>query len=85
MSLLFQTITDGLSNTQVNFLKALISGEEQLGSSDSLRKYGLGSSANISRIRDALISKEIIEVRMKKYVFLDPVYKFWLKKFYFRI
>jgi AAA+ ATPase superfamily predicted ATPase len=85
MSLLFQTITDGLSNSQINFLKALISGEKQLSSADTLRKYRLGSSANISRIRDALISKEIIEVQMKEYVFLDPVYRFWLKKFYFRI
>jgi len=85
MSLLFQTITDGLSNTQVNFLKALICDEKQLSSADTLRKYRLGSSANISRIRDALIFKEIIEVQMKEYVFLDPVYKFWLKKFYFKV
>lgn len=85
MSLLFQTITDGLSNSQIHFLKALISGEKKLSSADILRKYRLGSSANISRIREALISKEIIEVQLNEYVFLDPVYRFWLKRFYFRI
>ncbi len=85
MSLLFQTITDSLSNTQVNFLKALVSEEKQLSSADTLKTYHLGSSANIKRIREALISKEIVEVQNKEYVFLDPVYRFWLKKFYFRI
>jgi hypothetical protein len=48
-------------------------------------KYRLGSSANISRIRDALVSKEIIEVQNKEYVFLDPIYKYWIKTFYFKI
>ncbi len=85
MSLLFQTITDSLSNTQIYFLKALISGENQLSSADTLIKYRLGSSANVKRIREALISKEIIEQQNKEYVFLDPIYRFWLKGFYFKI
>jgi AAA+ ATPase superfamily predicted ATPase len=85
MSLLFQTITDSLSNTQVNFLKALICGEKQLSSVEVLQTYRLGSSANVTRIREALVSKEIVEVQNKEYVFLDPVYRFWLKKFYFRV
>jgi uncharacterized protein len=78
MSLLFQTITDSLSNTQVNFLKALICEEKQLSSAEVLLHYRLGTSANVIRIRNALVSKEIIEVQNKEYVFLDPVYKFWL-------
>ncbi len=85
MSLLFQTITDSLSNTQVNFLQALICGETQLSSAEVLMKYRLGTSANIIRIKDALVSREIIEVQSSEYVFLDPVYRFWLKKHYFRI
>jgi hypothetical protein len=85
MSLLFQTITDSLSNTQVNFLKALICEEKQLSSAEVLLHYRLGTSANVIRIRNALVSKEIIEVQNKEYIFLDPVYKFWLKKFYFKI
>ena len=85
MSLLFQTITDSLSNTQVNFLKALISEEKRLSSANTLQTYRLGSSANITRIREALIAKEIIEVQNKDYFFLDPVYKFWLKMFYFKL
>jgi uncharacterized protein len=85
MSLLFQTITDSLSNTQVNFLKALVCNEKQLSSTEVLQTYRLGSSANVTRIREALILKEIIEVQNKEYVFLDPVYRFWLKKFYFKV
>lgn len=85
MSLLFQTLTDSLSNTQVNFLNALICGETKFNSAEVLKKYRLGTSANISRIKTALVSREIIENQNKEYVFLDPIYRYWLKKYYFKI
>jgi len=85
MSLLFQTLTDSLSTTQVNFLNALISGETKFNSAEVLKKYRLGTSANISRIKNALVSREIIENQNKEFVFLDPIYRYWLKKYYFKI
>lgn len=45
-----------------------------------LQKYQLGSSANVSTIKRALIKKELIEVE-KRHIFIpDPVLKVWLKK-----
>jgi hypothetical protein len=82
---LFQKITDDLSNTQVNFLKALVSGETQLSSKDVIDKYKLGTSANVSRIKSSLENKEIIDLFDNSITILDPMYKYWLKHFYFGI
>ena len=85
MSMLFQNLTDGLSNTQVNFLKALINGVEQLSSQETIRDYQLGTSANVVKIKRMLINKEIIDLSGDKIFFLDPLYKFWLKRHFFKL
>jgi len=85
LSLLFQTKTEELSNSQVNFLNALLSGETQLSSKDSMEKYKLGTSANVVRIKKALENKEIVDIRGNKISILDPMYKSWLKTRYFKI
>ena len=43
-------------------------------------KYQLGSSANVSIVKKALIKKEFIEVEKRQVVIPDPVMKVWLKK-----
>jgi uncharacterized protein len=84
LSLLFQTMTDGLSNTQVNFLHALIDNAEKLSSKEILHDYKLGTSANVIRIKDALIKQEIIDIQNNVITFLDPVYRYWLSVYYFK-
>ncbi len=83
LSLLFQNITETLSTNQLNFLKAIINGEEKLSSKEVIQKYNLGTSANVSRVRHALIDKEIIDQTGGEIQILDPIYKAWLKNFYF--
>jgi hypothetical protein len=85
LSLLFQNITDSLSGMQVNFMKALINGEERLSSKGVLNAYDLGTSANIAQIKKALANREIIDVVGTQINFTDPVYKNWLEKYYFKI
>jgi len=82
---LFQKITDDLSNTQVNFLKALIYGETHLSSKDVIEKYNLGTSANVSRIKSSLENKEIVDLFDNSITILDPMYHYWLRHFYFKI
>lgn len=85
LSLLFQNMTETLTTAQINFLKALIDGVEKITSKKTIDMYHLNSSANIIRIREALIRKEIIDVQITgKPEILDPVYKIWLRDFYFR-
>ena len=85
LGMLFQTITDGLKTTQINFLKSIINGETKFTSKKVIVNYNLGTSANVKRIKEALINKEIIESINRELVFLDPVYQSWLTKIYFRL
>lgn len=85
LSLLFQNITSDLSNTQLNFLHAMLAGETKMSSKKVLDQYRLGTSANIVRIKQALANKEILDLFSNVVSFTDPVYKAWLTKYHFRI
>jgi len=79
--MLYQRETELLSETQFNFMKALASGTESgFSNSDIIKKYKLGSSANISKIKKALVNKEMIELRGKSAEFLDPAYEIWFNR-----
>jgi hypothetical protein len=84
LSLLFVGLTETLSATQLYFLRAIIEGITVFGQ-ENLRKYKLGTSANILRIKSALLSKEIIDINVKQIEIQDPVFKLWLKEAYFKI
>ncbi|HSV88011.1 MAG TPA: ATP-binding protein [Bacteroidales bacterium] len=84
LGMLFHSATDRLSTTQVNFLKALINGEKNLSARHNLEKYQLGTSANIQRIKKALVEKEIIDTIEGRLQILDPLYVWWLKNYYWK-
>ncbi len=83
LSMLFQNLTDSLSNTQVYFLNAMINGVVHFNSQNVIKDYKLGSSANVTVIKRALVKKEIIDGFEGKFIILDPMYKHWLANFYF--
>lgn len=83
LSLLFQSLTESLSTTQVNLLRALLDGVTMFSSKDTIEKYNLGTSANVNRIKSALIGREIIDEHNGKLTILDPVYAIWLNRYYF--
>jgi hypothetical protein len=84
LSLLFTGITEGLSATQINFLKAVLNGESAFSSQAVLQNYRLGTSGNLPKIKAALSSKEIIDIQGKNVEILDPIFKLWLKEDYFK-
>lgn len=83
LSLLFQSITEGLSTTKVNFSEIILSGETQLSSKQNIEKYKLGTSTNVVRVKKALINKEIIDEHKREITILDPIYSRWLREYYF--
>jgi AAA+ ATPase superfamily predicted ATPase len=85
LSLLFTNITESLSTKQLEFLKAVISNENQLSSQMTIQKYKLGTSANVSRLKQSLLAREIIDVSADQIDLQDPIYKYWLKNSYFKI
>lgn len=84
LSMLFQNLTDRLNRTQLNLLKALADGITQLSSQNTLQSYHLGTSANAVKAKKTLMEKEIIEISGKEILFLDPVFKYWLKEYFFK-
>jgi uncharacterized protein len=83
MSMLFQNMTEMLTTSQVNFLKAVIYGEKQLSSQGTILNYALGTSANVIRLKRSLINREIIDEDRGKIAILDPLFSYWLKNEYF--
>ncbi len=78
---LFEKQTESLTSFQMNFLRAIIDGvHSEFTTQEVMRKYQLGSSANVSIIKRALIKKELIEIDKRKAVIPDPIMKVWLKR-----
>lgn len=84
LSLLFATITETLTVSQLNLLRALIAGEKALSSAEVISKYRLVSSANVNRSRKALIEKEILDNNAGVISFQDPIYQHWLATGFFK-
>jgi len=82
----FVALCNDLTNYQVNLLKAILEGQIKLSSSEVIRKYGLNSSANVKRLKEALMKKEIITFDENDVPsIIDPLFEYWLKKYFFEI
>jgi len=80
---LFRLMADDLSVSQINYLHAIIDGNDRFSSAEVITNYQLHSSANITRVRGALVKKEILHFVRNRPHFIDPVFEFWLRKRYF--
>lgn len=80
----FMSMADDLTDHQMNMMRAILDGVKKFSSADVIEKYGFNSSANVRRIKDALKKKEIITFDEKdEPVILDPLFEYWLTKYYF--
>ena len=78
---LFEKQTESLSTYQMNFMRAIIDGvNSEFTKQEILQKYKLGSSANVSIVKRALVKKELIEIEQRQAIIPDPVMKVWLKR-----
>ena len=80
--LMYQKDVDGLSNSQLRFLRAVVKGEKQFSSKATIDAYNLGSSANVARVKKALESKEIVDVYRHSINFVDPLFRRWFEYYY---
>jgi hypothetical protein len=81
-AILYQKEIDGLSNIQINFLKAVAHGVQRLSTQKAIEEHGLSSSANVARIKKALEKREIIDTLHGRVEFIDPVFELWFKDYY---
>ncbi len=78
LALVFSLMLDSLTPPQIGFLQAVAGGETKFTSQEVLNAYRLGSSANVTAIKQSLEKKEIIDVLPNKINIQDPVFKHWL-------
>lgn len=82
----FVSIVSNLTTHQISLLRATIEGCIRFSSADIIRKYGLNSSANVKRVKDALMKKEVLTFDENDVPSLeDPLFEYWVKKFYFEL
>ena len=80
-AILYQRDTENMPATQLNFLKAVASGVRKgLTATEILKKYKLGTSANVIKLKKQLLNAEIIDIHNKEVFFIDPVYELWFKQ-----
>ena len=81
---LYQMEVENLSNTQVNLLKAILSGEKKFTAAKVMDKYRLGTPRNVSKNKTILLKSDIIHETNGTFEMLDPAFELWFKKNYFR-
>lgn len=79
---LFIQQTEDLSAYQMNFLHALVNGiHTGFTQSEILKTYRLGTAANVTRLKKALIEKDLVCLSAPKHLELsDPILALWLKR-----
>lgn len=82
----FKVLVNDLTDHQLSLLRAVLDGVVKFSASDVIERYRLNSSANVRRVKDALRKKEIITFNEKdEPVILDPLFEYWVSKYYFEI
>ena len=79
---MFLSDTESLAPSQIEMLRAIKDGVQQLSSMEAKRLYALGNPNTISKNKKVLKEKDIIEEAKGKLVFVDPVYHLWFSRNY---
>ncbi|HRN38482.1 MAG TPA: ATP-binding protein, partial [Flavobacteriales bacterium] len=66
-----------MSRTQVNLIKAVLSGETRLTSTAVMQEFQLGTPRNVQKARMALEGNDVIGKTMNGYERLDPGFARW--------
>lgn len=78
-SLLFERMTETLTASQMNFLKAVAEGiHSEFTKQEILSTYQLGTASNVKRLKDSLLQKDLIDISRSEVYISDPVLRHWL-------
>ena len=80
---MFQSDTEALAASQIEMLRAIRDGVQQLSSAEARAQYHLGNPNTISKNKKILQNKDIVELQSGRLVFLDPIYRLWFSKEYY--
>lgn len=82
-SALFESQIAELTSHQMNFLRAVCAGiSSEFASKEISEEYNFGTKSNITRLKSALMKKELIDTEGRHIVISDPVFKMWFLRNY---
>jgi hypothetical protein len=79
----FSRIVENLTYKQINFLKALVGGNQKPYSEATRQEYQLGTPGHVARIMASLERKELLYTGYGEINFIDPLFREWLHRRYF--
>ena len=78
---LFMQQIEPLTAYQMNFLRCIIAGHhENFGDAEIRETFDLGSVSNITRLKTALVERDLVEIEGRKFNITDPVFALWFKR-----
>jgi len=80
LGLQYENLMTDLTKNQRNYLKAVCSGEQNMSSVRVVKQYDLGTTANASIIKKALLRRDIIDVEGSNVIIQDTMLKYWIMK-----
>ena len=81
--ILFRREVENVTSLQLRYLEAIMNKEKHLNSAEVIQKYQLGSPGNLTTIKTALESKEIVDFFEQEPVFVNPIFEYWLRNYFF--
>lgn len=77
---LFMQQIEPLTAYQMNFLRCIIAGHhDNFGDAEIRETFELGSVSNITRLKTALVEKDLVEMNGQKFYITDPVFALWFE------
>lgn len=77
----FRSYVNSLTVFQISFLRAVLHGQTRFSAAEVIEKYDLHSSANVKRVCEALMKKEILTFTEKgEPVVIDPLFEYWFRR-----
>lgn len=80
----YRNMSNTLTEAQINLLKAIADGEIKLSSTQTIKTYHLGTSANVTKNKKALQKMDVINIYENKVEFQDPLFKVWFIENYIK-
>ena len=82
--ILFRKEVESVTPLQLRYLEAILNKEKHMTAGETIRKYKLGSPGNLGTVKSALESKEIIDFFEIEPAFVNPLFEYWLRNYYFK-
>ena len=78
---LFVEQTANLTAYQLNFIRAICQGyHEDFGKKEVTSSFDLGSRSNLSKLKSALVEREIVEQTETGFYIADPLFQRWFER-----